>query len=397
MPQNISILCPHCQKEVSLDDALTHQLQNKFKQNFEIELSKQKTLFEIQLQKEKTQLWKIAQEKAQEKIKNESQVEMKLLKDELELKQKALETAQNAELEIRKLKNRLDEEKRVFELEKQRQLDEERGKIKHEVTKILSEEHQLKDAEKDKTIGDMLKTIEELKRKAQQGSQQLQGEVLELELEELLKKEFPYDEIIPISKGIQGADILQKVNDRNGLACGSITWESKRTKAWSDGWISKLKDDQRGAKADIAVLVTSVLPPGIRNFGTREGIYICNFDSIVGTANILRTTLIQLSMLKLSNVGKNEKMEIIYNYLSGTEFRNRVEAIVESFTTMRFDLEREKRAFVKIWAKREKQIQKVIDNTVGMHGDLQGLMGTALPKIKSLELDNVQEELDLLI
>ena len=211
---------------------------------------------------------------------------------------------------------------------------------------------------------------------------------MELELEQLLQHEFPFDEIISVAKGVNGADVLQKVCDPRGKVCGTIAWESKRTKAWSEGWISKLKDDQRAAKADVAVLVSTILPNGIRSFGYHDGIYICAFEVIIPLALLLRATLIQITETKQAHVGKNEKMEILYNYLSGPEFRGRVETIIEAFTAMRTQLEQEKRVYVKLWAQREKQIERVVTSTVGMHGDLKGLMGVALPEIKDLTLES---------
>jgi hypothetical protein len=381
----VTIICPHCQQPVSVDDALTHQIQAKFKQNYE-----------EQLQREKINLWKIAQEKALEKVTLQHSVETKLLKEELEEKRKALVTAQAAELEIRKAKNKLDEEKRNFELEKQRQIDAERDKIRADMTKLFSEQHSLKDAEKDKLINDLKKSLEDAQRKAQQGSQQTQGEVLELELETQLKNEFPFDEIIPVAKGINGADIVQKVYDRGGRYCGSIAWESKRTKAWSDGWIQKLKDDQRAVKAEIAVIITNVLPQGITNFGPKDGIYITNYDCIGGVATILRSAVIQVALTKQASVGKNGKMEILWNYLTGTEFKQHMEAILESFSTMKVELEKEKRIYTKLWAKREKQIQRVLDNTVGLRGELEGVMGNELPQMRQMELTDLDTDAEML-
>src|SRR3989344_7143744 len=259
---------------------------------------------------------------------------------------------------------------------------------------MMLEEHRLKDAEKDKQIEGMRKTIEELQLKANLTSQQLQGEVLELELEQLLCKEFPYDEILPVAKGIRGADVMQKVFDTNGKACGTIIWESKRTKAWSEEWVVKLKDDLRSSKADIAILITTILPQGVKNFVFRDGIYVTSFDCLIPVAQLIRSSLIQLFITKLINVGKNEKMEVIYNYLSGNEFRQRIEAIVEAFSSMREDLTQEKKVFTKLWSKREKEIDRVISNTIGMHGDLQGLMGASLPEIKALSVASLDLEIE---
>lgn len=215
---------------------------------------------------------------------------------------------------------------------------------------------------------------------------QTQGEVLELDLESLLKSQFPVDEIEPVPKGIKGADIVQRVHDRGGRFCGTIIWESKHTKAWNDGWLSKLKDDQREVKAEIAVLVTETMPKGIERFSQVGGVWVTSYVLSIALASVLRTSLIDLAQLKSSLVGKSEKMEVLYNYLSGSEFRQRIEAIVESFQSMKEDLEQEKRATVKMWAKREKQIERVVTNTAGMYGDMEGIIGTSLPHIRSLEL-----------
>ena len=382
MPESTLITCPHCRQPIPLDDVLTHQIEEKFRKNFD-----------AQLAQEKIRLWKIAQEKAVEKIKAEQGQEVKLLKEELEEKAQKLEAAQKTELELRKQRVQLEEDKKAFELTLQRQLDTERVKIAEETAKKLSEEYRFKEAEKDKKLADVLKANEELRRKLEQGSQQTQGEVLELELESILKAEFPFGEIVAIEKGIHGADVIQKVHDQTGKLCGAITWESKRTKAWSDGWVTKLKEDQRAVKAEIAVLISHVLPKDMKYFGSKNGIYIADYTSYLMLAKLLRSMLIQLATTKLANVGKKEKMEVLWNYLTGVEFRQRMEAIVESFVLMKTELEQEKRVYTKLWAKREKQIQQVLDNTVGLRGDLEGVMGKALPEMKQLELTG-EEELD---
>ncbi len=221
--------------------------------------------------------------------------------------------------------------------------------------------------------------------------------MLELALEELLRTSFPVDEIDPVPKGVRGADILQHVNGSLGRCCGTIIWESKRTKNWSDGWLEKLREDQRTARADVAVLVTEVLPKDLTTFGLKEGIWVTNTSSLLGLATALRQTLIQVATTKLAVAGKNEKIEVLFGYLTGAEFRQRVEAIIEAFKVMQEDLEEEKRVSQKRWAKREKQIGRVVDNTAGMYGDLQGLIGTSMQSIPSLEAaegeeDTIQED-----
>ena len=221
----------------------------------------------------------------------------------------------------------------------------------------------------------------------EQGSQQTQGEVLELELEALLKREFPFDDIEPVSKGVRGGDILQMVKTQSGRVCGKILWEIKRTKAWSDSWIQKLKDDQRDAKAGLAVLVSEALPQGFHHFRQMDGgVWVSDVPSVVSLAIALRVVLVQVASAREFEIGKKEKMELVYTYLTGPEFKNRVSAIVEAFRAMHEDLESEKRAMQRIWERRTKQIEKVISNTSGMYGDLEGLAGNALPSIKILEL-----------
>jgi hypothetical protein len=237
------------------------------------------------------------------------------------------------------------------------------------------------------------KQIEELKRKAEQGSQQMQGEAIEIELEDILRAHFHYDEIQPVGKGIKGADIVQRVFNSAGHLCGTIIWECKNTKTWSDGWIEKLKDDQRTIKAELAAIATTKLPKDISHFCCLQGVWVTDFSTVVGVASALRANLIQVAMTRLAVEGKSDKMEMLYEYLSGTEFKQRVEAIIESFMSMKEDLDRVKRAMETNWAKRDKQIQKVIQNVSGMYGDMQGIVGATLPKIEYLELPSPGEDM----
>jgi len=325
-------------------------------------------------------------EEATAKALSEHQLELADIKTQLEERTKRLDEAQQQELVLRKRQRGLEEKERSMSLELERKLDEERAKIREDALVKAAEEHHLRDREKDKQLEDMRKQIEELKRKAEQGSQQAQGEVQELELEDVLRANFRFDEIEPVAKGVRGADVLQRISSSSGKPCGSILWESKRTKAWSDGWLQKLKDDQREAKADLGVIVSSNLPKGIVHIGCIDGVWVSDFPSSVGLGIALRAGILQLAQAQSALAGKGEKMELIYKYLSGPEFRHRVEAIVETFVAMKTDLDAEKRAMERVWAKRDKQIERVIHNTSGMYGDLQGLIGTSLPPIPSLEM-----------
>lgn len=407
---NQTITCPHCKKEIPLTEAISHQIREELRKEFEIEvrkreqeylkkeqllLERKRELEEEASQKIKLEIARIEKE-ARQKAEESFAIEMKDLKAQLLEKDKKLQEAQSIELELRRQRRELEEKQKTLNLEVVRKLDEEKSRIREEIAKALEEEHRLKDLEKEKQIKDMLKQIEELKRKAEQGSQQLQGEVLELDLEDALKTNFPLDQIEPVAKGKKGADLLQRVYNNYGRPCGTIIWESKRTKGWSEGWIEKLKDDQREAKAEIAVLVTTTLPKEVNHFEMINGVWVTHPTLAICLAMALRTNLIQLANTRLSAIGKNEKMEALYSYLSGPEFSQRIEAIVESFIVMKSDLDQEKRAMNKIWAKREKQIERVITNISGMYGDMQGIVGASLAQIRSLELKPADESEELL-
>ena len=335
---------------------------------------------------------RLIEEKVRKEASQTQRMELSDLKNQLEEKTKLLEKTEQQELELRRRQRELEEKKKTFELEMNRKLDMERQQLRDKVVQEIEEGHRLKDAEKNKQLADLTRQIEDLKRKAEQGSQKMQGEILELELEQLLKDEFSFDDIEPISSGVKGADILQIVKTQAGRVCGKILWETKRTKNWSDGWIQKLKEDQRDAKADLAVIVSEVLPQGLHHFRQIESIWVADIPSSLSLCLALRTLLIQVARTKEIETGKEEKKEIVYNYLTGTEFRNRVQAIMEAFLAMKKDLDSERRAMENIWAKREKQIERVVFNIAGMRGDLEGIVGSSLPTVKILELPSDKEE-----
>lgn len=410
-----NIKCPSCGTLIPISETLIYQITEQTKSKLVEEMAADKKAL-IEREKELSEKEKILLASKEEmdkelekklverssairveavlKAKSEVALEMKDLKAQADEQDKKLREAQAAELEFRKEKRELEERRRNLDLELERRLEKEIKAVRETTTQEMTEQHRLREAEKDKTIQDMLKQIEELKRKGEQGSQQAQGEVMELELEGYLKTNFPLDAIEPVPKGFSGADVLQRVQNRFGQFCGTIIWESKRTKAWSDGWIQKLKDDQREAKADIAIIVTDVLPKDVPNFGLKDGVWITNYRSLPGLATAIRTNIENLAAVRQAAVGKNEKMEVLYAYLSGPEFRQKVEAIVEAFVGMQQDLEKEKRQSEKSWAKREKQIQRVIRNTAGMYGDMQGLIGASMQPIPALEAGEVAEDIE---
>jgi len=402
------IICPYCQREIPLTEAISHQIRERLEKEFEAEVNKKEQELALKeqslLKKEKAIAEEVSQKVTLEKKKLEEELNQKAkeavaleledLRSQLKEKGQKLEESVKAELELRKQRRELEERQKSLELEVSRKLDEEREKVRQEAIRSFTEEHRLKDLEKDKQIKDMLKQIEDLRRKAEQGPVQLKGEVLELELEDILKEKFPLDQIEPVPKGMRGADILQRVHNQNGQYCGTIIWESKRTKAWNDAWIEKLKDDQREAKAEIAALVTTVLPKEVSNFTYAKGVWIADYSLAQCLALALRMNLIQVASAKTAAVGRSEKMEFLYNYLSGPAFAQKVEAMVTAFTSMKTDLDKEKKAIIKIWGKRERQIERVVTNLSGMYGDVAGIIGASLPEIKSLELKGLIAEGD---
>ncbi|MBI5878369.1 MAG: DUF2130 domain-containing protein [Chloroflexi bacterium] len=377
-----SIICPHCNKKILLSKALTGQIEEKLRRSYEAEAKEHEREIESDFKQ------KLAAEKrnAEKRAKESLAIELAELRQQVSEKNDELDKARQQELDLRKRQRELEKKEQAMELEIARKLDEERRKVQEEVATRLTEENRVKDLEKDKQLADMRKQIEDLRRKAEQGSQQTQGEAVEIELEELLRMNFPYDQIEPVAKGVKGADVVQRVHTPSGQYCGTIVWESKNTKAWSDGWIPKLKDDQRALRAEIAVLASVALPKEVTHFANVDGVWVTDFPTRVGVASALRTNLTQVAMARLAAEGKSGKMEMLYGYLSGTEFKQRVEAIVESFVTMKEDLERERRAMETSWSKREKQIERVTRNVAGMYGDMQGIIGATLPKIEYLEL-----------
>lgn len=375
-----TIKCPNCGKEFEPSDAFKHDLEEKL-------LSKEREKHLIEIEKIRTE----TEKHAAEKIKQDYDIQIKqLAQDSSEEKERSKKLLKQLEVlnEEKRVLTRKDEER---ELEMKKKLAEEEEKIRREVRKKTEEEHDLKDAEKDKKLTDALKQVEELKKKIEQGSQQSQGEVLELEIEKVLRVEFPADIIQEVKKGQRGADIVQEVIDKNGHRCGVILWESKNAE-WSGKWLDKLKEDQRNAKADQAVLVATKPPEEIRSYAYVKNVWVTSRQMIVPLALSLRYALVKLNFEKMKNVGKNEKMEILYQYVTSAEFMRRLEAIGEAFSENQKEIEREKRWFQTKWAREEKQLRKVFDNTHGMIGDLQGLIGKALPEVKSLQLGTGDEE-----
>ena len=402
------ILCPNCQTKIDVNDILTHQLEEQFRKKLgedkellkaqydkkEAELARQQEIFneakkkenelfqqkmEAAMKLEKEQLEK----KLKSKIKEENEEQYKALQAELNEKSEQLKELNKSKAEIEKLKREKAELKEAVEAEAQKVLNQKISEEKEKIRKTEHEKNELVIRELQKQLDDQKKLTEEMKRKQEQGSMQLQGEVQELAIEEVLKGAFPFDVIEEVSKGIRGADCIQRVRNNLMQECGKIIYESKRTKAFSNDWIAKLKDDMRSAGAEIAVLISDALPKDQSQFALVNGIWVCSYTEFKALACVLREGLIRIQLIAEANENKGEKMQMLYAYLTGNEFRQQVEAIVEGFKMLRDELEREKRQMEKTWKVREKQIEKVMKNTLQLYGSVQGIAG---PSVKNISL-----------
>lgn len=316
----------------------------------------------------------------------------------LKQRDEKLTEAQKAQAELLRKQRELDDAKREIDLTIEKRVGESLTAVRDKAKLEAEEGLKLKVAEKEQTITSMQKQIEELKRKAEQGSQQLQGEVQELQLEDTLRAKFPRDSIEPVPKGEHGGDALHRVCGPLQQVCGTILWESKRTKNWSDSWLAKLREDQRAAKAEIAAIVSHTLSKDVETFDYIDGIWVLSPRSVIPVAIALRHTLLELSMARQASEGQQTKMELVYQYLSGPRFRHRIQPIVEKFSDMMEDLEKERKAMTRLWAKREEQLRGAIESKAGMYGDLQprkevikcpvvGFSGIAIPNVRCEELE----------
>jgi hypothetical protein len=412
-----TVVCPQCKVEIKLTESLAAPLLESVRRDYDqrllqkdTDIAKRERLLneradtlekakqsldqqvEQKLQLERSRIAAEEQRKARLAIGSDlddKSREINTLQEVLKQRDAKLAEAQKAQAELIRKERELDDAKREFDLRIEKRVQADLGAARDKAKKEAEEELKLKVMEKDQTITAMQRQIEDLKRRAEQGSQQLQGEVQELELEALLTGKFPRDTIQPVAKGEFGGDVLHRVLGPTNQICGTILWESKRTKNWSDGWLPKLREDQRAAKAEIAIIISQALPKDIETFGFIDGVWVADPKVALPVAMSLRQTLIEVAGARQASEGQQTKMEMVYGYLTGPRFRHRVQAIVEAFSSMRDDLDREKKAITRQWAKREEQIDRVMNATVGMYGDLQGIAGKTLQEIEGLEFQGM--------
>jgi hypothetical protein len=413
-----TIICPNCKLEIKLTESLAAPLLESTRRQFEQRLAqkdsdiaqreqamrdREKLLAEAkqtldrqvseqvaaQLKLDRARITAEESGKAQQAVAadlDQKAREVAELQEVLKSREARLAEAQKTQAEFLKKQRELDDARRELDLTIEKRVQAGLDATRDQARKEAEEAQRLKVAEKEQTIAAMQKQIEELKRRAEQGSQQLQGEVQELDLENLLRSRFPFDLIEPVPKGEFGGDVVQRVVATGGQVSGTLLWESKRTKNWSDTWLAKLREDQRTAKAEIAIIISQALPKDVDTFDVIDGVWVAHPRAAIPVATILRQSLLDVAMARSASEGQQSKTELVYQYLTGPRFRHRVEAIVEAFSTMQHDLDRERKAIMKQWAKREVQIDRVMQATVGMYGDLQGIAGKTLQEIEGLDL-----------
>jgi len=393
MSNKSTIKCPNCQHEFEATDAFRDEVQRelntkakewqaKKEEEFKNKLESAQQQMEEALAKQKLNI----EESIKKSVSSDYENKLKMLEDINQQNDEKLKEARQKELGFLKKEQELKNKEAELEIQLQKKLNEERGTISETIKKQEQERNALKFKEFEKQIDDQNKLIDEMKRKAEQGSMQLQGEVQELALEEMLKNTFPFDLIEEVGKGIKGADCIQTVRDNTGNVCGKVIYESKRTKAFTNEWIDKLKNDMRAQNANIAVIVTETMPKDMDRFGLRDGVWICNFYEIKSLSFVLRDSLIKIQSVIVSQENKGDKMQMLYNYLTGNEFKQQIEAIVEGFSAMKEGISKERIQMEKLWKEREKQLEKVLLNTSHLYGSVKGIAGNAIGEIKTLEL-----------
>jgi hypothetical protein len=413
MAATTRINCPKCGHEFNVEDVLAKQIEEKYRNEMNLSITKIQEDYatkELSLKQRENEIkqqqadidlhvaekLKLETEKATKQIKTqlEQQYEQRLksLSDETESAKKEISDLKNAKIENEQLKRKLKDQEQDLVLKYEQKFTE---RLQHETETIQrreSERVDLKLKERDELIGSLSRQVEEMRRKAEQGSMQMQGEVQELAVEEILRSMFPVDLIEEVGKGIKGADVIHTVRNRIGTDCGKILYESKRTKAFVQDWISKLKADALIVKADLLVIITEALPEGIEKIGQRDGVWICTYNDFKGLVIVLRENLIKIADAYSSQTNKGEKMQMLYDYLMSNEFLMQANAIVEGFNSLQDSYIREKRAMERIWKEREKQLEKVLLNTNHFLGSIKGIAGTSIPQLKEIGMqDNILE------
>lgn len=386
------IKCPNCGHTFEPNEAIREEVQNELRQKMKEWSAKKTEEFEKKIEEEKKQLIAGLEEKMRKSIAADFENQLQLLRTANSDNEEKLKEARKKELEFLQKEQQLKNKEAELEIELQKKLQQERSTLAEQIQKQEAEKMALKEnelllklKEKEVQLEEQKKLADEMKRRAEQSSMQRQGEAQELMLETILKENFPYDIIEEVGKGVEGADCIQTVRNSSGRECGKIIYESKRTKAWSNGWIDKLKTDMRSKGADVAILVTQTFPRDMDRFGEREGVWICSFAEAASLAAIMRNSVIKVYEIQRSEENKGDKMQLLYNYLTGVEFKGQVEAIAEGFLSMKNSITKERMQMEKIWKEREKQLEKVLLSTSGLYGSVKGIAGASVSDIPLLD------------
>ncbi|NNC87610.1 MAG: DUF2130 domain-containing protein [Akkermansiaceae bacterium] len=403
MPSDpVTVKCPKCGHEFPLEDAVLGSVREHLSEELEATvrerekklrageeaLRKRRSEVDDEVEEQLKQQLAEVEARAAKKAAEAEATRVKAFQEELAEKSAALQKAREAELAFARKERQLKEDREQLELELEKKLSAERDKLKEQIARQEAERQSVKQAELEKKLQDAVKANDDLRRKLEQGSQQTQGEVLELELENRLKSAFPLDHFEEVPKGVRGADLIHLVANHLGHPCGRIVYETKQTKAWSKDWIPKLKDDLAKVRGDVAVLITSTLPDGVTTSAQIDGVWVCAVPHALPLIHTLRWALLELSRAKAASEGMEDNKDLLYRYFTGPEFRNRLETIVQTFDAMRTTLAAEKKALSKHWAAREKQIDKVVLHLSGMQGDIQGIAGGGLDTLELLDLED---------
>jgi hypothetical protein len=411
MKKETQIKCPNCGTLIDIQDVLSHQLEEEIKQKYQSQIAEEKkkyeadfenlnkakddfekkkkqenTMFQERLENQLKEDRKVLETSLKAKLKEEQSEQFASLQKELNEKSEQIKELNRTKAEIEKLKRKKGELKEAIEAESQKKLNEILIAEKEKIRKSVEDKNELRFKELQMQLEAQKKLAEEMRRKQEQGSMQMQGEVQELAIEEWLAFQFPLDTIEEIKKGARGGDCIQIVHTRTEQNCGTIYYESKRTKDFQQSWIEKFKADIRDKGANIGVLVTEVMPSDMDRLGLKDGIWICNYEEFKGLCTVLRESIIKVSSAISTQENRGDKMHMLYDYLTSNQFRMQIEAIVEGFTSMKIALDSEKRAMQRIWKEREKQIDKVTVNTIEMHSSIKGIAGNAIQSVKALEL-----------
>ncbi len=408
MPNDIK--CPGCGHRFAMEQAVAEEYKNELREKmlafnkskeeelqrrqeeFARQTQQQQLAFERKLTEEKKKMQEALEETIRRNVSADYENQLRILQQAGKDSEEKLRQARSKELEFLKKEQALQNKEAELEIQLQLTLQQERQLLAEQIRKQESEKNLVREGglqmelrKLEKQLEDQKKLADEMRRKAEQGSMQLQGEVQELLLEDILKEQFPFDQVLEVGKGIEGADCIQVVRNTTGKECGKIIYESKRTRGWSNLWVEKLKSDMRTTGADMAILVTQTFPKDMERFGTRDGIWICSYAEVASVATVLRNAVMCVSDARKSEENKGDKMQMLYAFISGNEFRQQIEAIAESFQFLQNSVNKERIMMEKNWKEREKQLQKAFINTVHFYGSMKGILGASVGEIPLLE------------